>query len=116
MRMEIVYISKNFKKAKTEEMKAIEKGVSRLVDKIQQYEKAGTSFDRIFNDSTVKYSILENNFFIFKHQHQQLPLRLLYRFRHVDNNNDRLEIHLSYFKKYDDNRYFKIFRNYAACN
>lgn len=50
MRMEIVYISKNFKKAKTEEMRAIEKGVSRLVAKITQYEKSGTSFDRIFND------------------------------------------------------------------
>lgn len=116
MRMEIVYISKNFKKTKTEEMRAIEKGVSRLVAKITQYEKSGTSFDRIFNDSTVKYSILENNFCIYKHQNQQMPLRLLYRFQHNDNKADRLEVHLSYIKKYDDNRYFKIFRDYAACN
>ena len=41
--MEIVYISKNFKKTKMEEMKVIEKGVSKLVDKIEQYKKAGTS-------------------------------------------------------------------------
>lgn len=114
--MQIVYIDKNFKKTKSEEMRAIEKGVSRLVDKIEQYKKVGTSFERIFNDSSVKYSILQNNFCIFKHQHQQLPLRILYRFKHTDNNEDRLEVHLSYIKKYDDNRYFTIFRNYAACN
>lgn len=110
--MEIVYISKNFKKTKMEEMKVIEKGVSKLVDKIEQYKKAGTSF----NDSTVKYSVLKNDFFIFKHQNQQMPLRMLYRFKHTDNNIDRLEVHLSYIKKYDDNRYFDIFRSYAACN
>lgn len=115
--MEIVYINKNFKKVKTEEMKAIEKSVGRLVDKIEQYQKAGTSFNRIFNDSSVKYSILENNFCIYKHQNQQMPLRLLYRFKHADNNNeDRIEVHLSYIKKYDDNRYFDIFRSYAASN
>lgn len=117
--MEIVYISKNFKKTKTEEMKAIEKGVNRLADKIEQYQKSGTSFDHIFNDSTVKYSILDNNFCIYKHQNQQMPLRLLYRFKHADNNNnddDMIEVHLSYIKKYGDNRYFDIFRSYAACN
>jgi len=113
--LEIVYISKNFKKTKTEEMKAVEKSVGKLVDKIEQYKKAGTSFDRIFNDSTVKYSILENDFCIYKHQNQQIPLRLLYRFKHIGNN-DRIEVHLSYVKKYDDDRYFKIFRSYAACN
>lgn len=114
--MEIVYISKNFKKTKIEEMKAIKKSVSRLADKIEQYKKAGTSFDRIFNDSTVKYSILENDFCIYKHQNQQIPLRLLYRFKHTDNNIDRLEVHLSYVKKYDDKRYFKTFRDYATSN
>lgn len=114
--MEIVYISKNFKKTKIKEMRAIKKGVDRLVAKIEQYQKTGTSFEHIYNDDTVKYSILQNNFFIFKHQHQQLPLRLLYRFKHTDNNEDRLEVHLSYVKKYDDNRYFQIFRSYAACN
>lgn len=114
--MEIVYISKNFKKTKMEEMKVIEKGVSKLVDKIEQYKKTGTNFNRIFNDSSVKYSILENGFCIYKHQNQQIPLRLLYRFKHTDNNIDRLEVHLSYIKKYDDNRYFDIFRSYAACN
>lgn len=114
--MEIVYIRKNFKKTKAEEMRAIKKGVDRLAEKIEQYKKTGTSFNRIFNDSTVKYSILENDFCIFKHQNQQLPLRILYRFKHTDKDTDRLEIHLSYVKKYDDDRYFKIFRSYAACN
>ncbi|MGN0579319.1 MAG: hypothetical protein ACI4JE_00455 [Ruminococcus sp.] len=115
--MEIVYIDKNFKKTKTEEMRVIQKGVNKLVAKITQYEKTGTSFEHIYNDDTVKYSILENDFCIFKHQNQQMPLRLLYRFKHADSaNEDRLEIHLSYIKKYDDNRYFTIFRNYAACN
>ena len=113
--MEIVYIDKNFKKAKAEEMRAIRKGIKRLVDKIEQYQKSGTSFEHIYNDNTVKYSILENDFCIYKHQNQQIPLRLLYRFKHM-NNTDRLEVHLSYIKKYSDNRYFDIFRSYAACN
>ena len=113
--MEIVYIDKNFKKAKAEEMRAIRKGINRLVNKIEQYQKSGTSFEHIYNDDTVKYSILENDFCIYKHQNQQIPLRLLYRFKHM-NNTDRLEVHLSYVKKYDDNRYFDIFRSYAACN
>lgn len=114
--MEIVYIDKNFKKTKTEEMRVIQKGVNKLVAKITQYQKTGTSFERIYNDDTVKYSILDNNFCVFKYQNQQLPLRLLYRFKHMGNNTDRLEVHLSYVKKYDDNRYFQIFRTYAACN
>lgn len=115
--MEIVYINKNFKKTKAEEMRVIQKGVDRLAEKIEQYKKIGTSFNRIFNDSSVKYSILENNFCIYKHQNQQMPLRLLYRFKHADSNSeDRIEVHLSYIKKYDDNRYFDIFRSYAACN
>ncbi len=114
--MEIVYISKNFKKTTAEEMRVIQKGVNKLVAKISQYEKTGTSFEHIFNDDTVKYSILDNNFCVYKHQNQQMPLRLLYRFKHTDNNTDRLEVHLSYIKKYNDNRYFTIFRSYAACN
>lgn len=114
--MEIVYINKNFKKAKAEEMRAIKQSVGRLADKIEQYKKSGISFDRIFNDSSVKYSILENDFCVFKHQNQQIPLRLLYRFIHKDSSDDRLEIHLSYIKKCNDSRYFQIFRSYAACN
>ncbi len=111
--MEIVYIGKNFKKTKAEEMRAIKKGVDRLADKIEQYKKSGTSFQHIFNDDSVKYSILQNDFCVFKHQNQQIPLRLLYRYKC---NTDKLEIHLSYVKKYDDKRYFKMFRDYAAAN
>ena len=111
--MEIVYIGKNFKKTKVEEMRAIKKGVDKLADKIEQYKKSGTSFQHIFNDDSVKYSILQNDFCVFKHQNQQIPLRLLYRYKR---NTDSLEIHLSYVKKYDDKRYFKMFRDYAASN
>ena len=74
--MEIIYIEKNFKKISPEEKKAIEKGASRLANKIEQYKKSGTSFQHIFNDDSVKYSILQNDFCIFKHQNQQIPLRL----------------------------------------
>lgn len=111
--MEIIYIEKNFKKISNEEKKAIEKSVNRLANKIEQYKKIGTSFQHIFNDDSVKYSILQNDFCVFKHQNQQIPLRLLYRYKC---NTDRLEIHLSYVKKYDDKRYFKMFRDYAASN
>ncbi len=114
--MEIIYMEKNFKKISPEEKKSIEKSVNRLANKIEQYQKSGTRFEHIFNDDTVKYSILDNNFCVYKHQNQQIPLRLLYRFKHIDDSTDRLEVHLSYVKKYDDNRYFDIFRSYAACN
>lgn len=109
----ITFIEKNMKKVSKDERRAIEKGMKKLMEKILQYEMAGTRFEKIFNDSSVKYDVLGHDFYTFKAQTQKMPLRILYKFCRENNQDFSLEVHLSYQKKYDDKRYIGMFSEYA---
>lgn len=111
----IMYMEKNLKKASKDERRAIEKGVKKLIQKIDQYAKDGIPFEKICNDDSVKYDILANNYFTLKAQSQQMPLRILYRFCRKDEDYT-IEIHQSYQKKYADKRYMAAFEQYALAH
>ena len=108
----IVYIGKVIKKASSNEKRAIEKGMKKLCEKIEQNERQGIRFEKIFNDDTIKYDVLGNSFFTFKSTNQEMPLRILYRFNRTVDGFD-LEVHKVYQKKYNDKRYMSEFAEYV---
>lgn len=113
--MNVIFMSKNFKKVSSDERKAVEKSVKKLLDKIEQYEHDGIPFEHIYNDDSVKYDAFANGYYTYKAQSQRFPLRILYS--HVrEGGNSILQIHMSYCKKYNDNRYINEFERYAACH
>lgn len=113
--MNVIFMSKNFKKVSSDEWKAVEKSVVKLKDKILQYEKSGTPFERIFNDDSVKYDAFGKGYYTYKAQTQRFPLRILYRFVRTDGDST-IQIHMAFCKKYNDNRYIDEFGKYAACH
>lgn len=111
---EVKYIEKNLKKTSRDERKAIQKGIDKLLHKIDQYEASGVAFECIYDDS-MKYDVLSNGFFVVKLQSQRLPIRLLYRYVRKSDTSFCIEIHKSYLKKHtDQQKYINIFEKYAA--
>lgn len=113
--MNVIFMSKNFKKVSPDERKAVEKGVSKLRDKVLQYENSGIPFEKICNDDSVKYDTFQNGYYTYKAQSQRFPLRILYRFVSGDGDST-IQVHMSYLKKYNDNRYISEFERYVACH
>lgn len=113
--MNVIYMDKNFKKVNADEMRAIKKGVDKLRDKIAQYEHDGIPFEQIYNDDSVKYDVLGNNYYTYKAQTQRFPLRILYKYIR-EGKDGILQIHMSYLKKYNDKRYIDTFSQYASCH
>lgn len=108
----VVYVGNSLKKVSANERRAIDKGMEKLRCMIEQYEHQGQPFEKICNNDTIKYDILGGNFFTFKHQSQQMPLRILYRFKRTKDDFN-LEVHMAYIKKYADKRYMKTFAEYV---
>ena len=73
--MNVTYIDKNFMKANSDEKKAVDSSVNKLVSRIEAYEREGTPFERICNDDKVKYDVLGNGYYTFKNQSQRIQLR-----------------------------------------
>lgn len=113
--MNVIFMSKNFKKVSSDERKAVEKSVKKLMDKINQYEHDGVPFEIICNDDSVKYDAFANGYYTYKAQSQRFPLRILYRFVRADGDST-IQVHMSFCKKYNDNRYISEFERYAACH
>lgn len=81
--MNVIFMSKNFKKVSFDERKAVEKSVKKLLDKIEQYEHDGIPFEHIYNDDSVKYDAFANGYYTYKAQTQRFPLRILYTYMRV---------------------------------
>ena len=111
----IVYTNDSIKKTSKSEMMFLEKGLKKLISKITLYEEAGVPFEKICNDDSIKYDIFGNNFFTYKIQTTQMPLRVLYRFIRNDKNNFVIEVHRIY-QKHKGKEYIKNFENYALCH
>ena len=109
----IIFVDRNFKKTPNNQRRAVEKGIEKLRTMIEQYEEQGMPFERICNNDTLKYDVLGGNFFTYKIQSQQLPLRVLYRFKRKDSDFE-IEVHLAYIKKYKDKRYIQEFEDYVT--
>lgn len=106
------------KKLPVDEVRNVEAGMKKLRSMIEQLEGQGTPFEKIFNNDVIKYDILGNNFFVFKHHGKaNSQVRILYRFvRNPDKSFD-LEIHQVYIKRKDlgklQNAYLKDFEKYV---
>lgn len=109
---EVKYLDRNFKKLSVEEKKKLKKGIDNLLNKIEGYQRIGKSFDRIFNDDSVKHDIYPKHFCSTRFNGRKLSLRILYRV-----NQNIIEIHKVYVKKgggMNEKRYIKIFNDYVV--
>lgn len=110
----MIFIKKNFKKTSEDMRRATEKSIQKLISKIEQYESSGTPFEKIFNDDSVKYDVLGNNFFTMKAQSTQMPLRILYKFNRDENHGFTIEVHHTHIKKHNNKEYMREFATYAS--
>lgn len=111
----IVYVDRCTKKSSNNLRTLMNKGLDKLIRRINEYEANGISFECICNDDTVKYDILGNGFFTYKIQTTQLPLRILYRFVRTEDGYT-IEVHQIYKKGKDNKKYIKDFSQYALCH
>lgn len=96
----IDYVRKNFKKASPDEFRAVVKGIEKLSYKINEYEANGTQFELIDNDTHIKHVHFGKSYYVYKTNHQQFPLRILYRFIR-EGEHPTIQVHMSYLKKYN---------------
>ena len=111
----VVYVEKNLKKCNSDEKRLMQKYVERLVAKIDELSAEGISFERIFNDSSIKYDIYVNDFYAVKF-HGRISMRILYRFSRINAQNYIIEIHMVYLKKSSGKDYISLFNDYAVKN
>ena len=106
------------KKLPVEEIRNVEKGISKLKTMIERHEEQGVPFEKIFNNDVIKYDILPKNFFVFKHHGaQNSQVRILYRFVRLPDKKFDIEVHKVYIKRKDldlQNTYLKEFEKYVA--
>ena len=106
------------KKLPVDEIRNVERGISKLKSMIEQYEAQGTPFEKIFNNDVIKYDVLPKNFFVFKHHGtQNSQIRILYRFVRKPDKKFDIEIHQVYIKRKDlnlQNTYLKDFEKFVA--
>ena len=87
-----------------EEIKVVEKAMTKLRYLIDTVESTGTPFEKIFNNDTIKYDVLGNNFYTFKYKGlANTQARILYRFIRTSLDTYELEIHLVHIKRSDLN-------------
>ena len=104
---------KDYDKASKQLKQTIDKALDKLIYLIEQKEKSGVSFEKIFNDDIIKYDILENNFFTFKFRYKdQTQLRLLYKFSR-QNDIITIELHKFVIKRRTNKDYIKQFEKYS---
>lgn len=107
----IEFKCREYKKAKPDLRKSIEKGMRKLVDLIESKEQSGTAFEKIFNDDVLKYDILGKNFYTFKFRcGDSTQLRLLYKFNRAEN---KVELHKFYEKRHSGKEYMAEFQRYV---
>lgn len=109
----VIYIESNLKKVPFDKRRFLEKAVNKLVSKISLYARNGIEFENIFNDDSVKYDILPNDFYTYKFQTTQFPLRLLYKVKRT-NKDFIIEIHKAQFKQNNNKGYIREFTDYAV--
>ena len=96
------------KKGNIAEIKTIEKAVKKLKNTLEAYSMNGISFEKIFNDDTVKHNCLANDMYVYKFLAQdRSQLRLLYHFSRIDAENAEVEIITYYMKRNDTGAAYK---------
>lgn len=105
--MKLYIIKKDYSKESNEVRKAIISSMEVLFDRINEYEKQGVCFERIFNDDKIKYD-KHGKFFTFKIQKSNMQLRILYSY--LVYNNESVFLIADYFiKKKNKKDYIKKF-------
>lgn len=95
------------------EIKIVQQAMIKLHRMIDEYEKAGVLFEKIFNNDVIKYDVLGKNFYTFKaHGEDRAQLRILYRFIRTDEGFD-LECHKVMIKRRNDKKYIHDFEKYV---
>ena len=102
-----------YSKASWSLRKDIDKALEKLVYLIEEQDNYGIPFEKIFNNDTIKYDCLANNFFTFKFSKGSIQLRLLYRFVRAQED-AVIELHDFYHKNRDDKSYIKEFERKAS--
>lgn len=103
------------KSSNTYVLEDVNDAMLKLTKMIDNYQAQGIEFERIINNSIIKYDIFKNNFYTFKHhgKHSKCQLRILYRFIRIDNNSYDIEVHKIFDKKQPTKKYIDIFENYV---
>lgn len=93
-----------------------EKAMVKLDTQIKTLEKGGTKFEKLFNNDSVKYDVLKNNFFTYKFRgDDSSQLRILYRFIRDDSKDGfTIECHRVEVKRRSGKGYIKEFEAYAS--
>ena len=102
-----------YDKASPSLRKDIDKALEKLVYLIEEQDNYGIPFEKIFNNDTIKYDCLDNNFFTFKFSKGSIQLRLLYRFVRLQEDSV-IELHDFHHKNRDDKSYIKEFERKAS--
>lgn len=106
------------KKYSPSERREIHKAFEKLKQMIAIKEQYGIPFEKIFNDETLKYDVLDNDkgFYTFKaHGRDKAQIRILYKFVRMPEQKFEVEMHMVLIKRRTDNEYMKEFQRYVAC-
>lgn len=109
----IQYKCKEYDKAKPNLKKALEKGMEKLKTMIEDKERNGEPFEKIFNNDAIKAHVLSEHFCTFKfHYADSTQLRMMYEFRR---NGDvaTLTLHRFFEKRRNEKDYVYEFKEIA---
>lgn len=107
--------NKVLKKYSPSERKEILKAFDKLRQLIDTEESYGCSFEKIFNNDSIKYDVFQHNFFTFKSQgRDRSQIRILYKFVRGTQGDYDLELHMVRIKRRNDKEYMKEFADYVA--
>ena len=108
--------NKCIKKYSPSERREIIKACEKLKNMIAVEKEYGVSFERIFNNESLKYDVLGKGFYTFKAQgRDKAQIRILYKFVRKTMQDFELEIHMVSIKRRNDNTYMKEFQRYVDC-
>ena len=107
-------IKADLKKYSPSEKREIEKAFEKLKTLIETEERYGIPFEKIFNNETVKYSVLGNGFYTFKaHGKDKAQIRILYKFIRKTMQEFELEMHMVWIKRKNNKDYIREFQRYV---
>ena len=106
--------TKRFSKLNLQEQKEVLKAKDYLITLIEDSERNGVPFEKIFNNDKIKHNCLGNDYYTFKAiSFAKTQMRIMYKFIRLDNGKFDIELHLIYIKRRDDNSYLQEFKDYA---
>lgn len=109
MKMKTIMNNKKYEREDKSTKRSIDKGVSKLLDRITAYYNQGYSISNIFDDSVLVHDIINKHYYVFKCKVDKLQLRILYT---VSKENEVIVVS-HYIKKSPTKEYIDIFTNYC---